>query len=297
MAGLIVLASGPAGAHEGELHWETLSTWTFDPWLTVPFLISGGCFALGVARLWRRAGVNRGVRAWQVGSFAAGWLVLGMALVSPLHWLGERLFTAHMVEHEALMAIAAPLLVLARPLSAMAWGLPRRWRPVIGAIGQAPVPASLWAWLTLPFIATIVHGLALWAWHVPFLYETALASTAIHRLQHLCFFFTAILFWWALLRGRERERGYGAAVVYLFATAAHSGFLGILLSLARSPLYPAQTSQAPLWGLSALEDQQIAGLIMWIPAGLVYAGAAIALAGFWIAHSAHLGRKRGYVTQ
>jgi cytochrome c oxidase assembly factor CtaG len=202
-----------------------------------------------------------------------------------------------MVEHEVLMAIAAPLLVLARPLSAMAWGLPRRWRPVIGAIGQAPVPASLWAWLTLPFVATVVHGLALWVWHVPFLYDAALARTAIHRLQHLCFFVTAILFWWALLRGRERERGYGAAVVYLFATAAHSGFLGILLSLARSPLYPAQTSQAPQWGLSALEDQQIAGLIMWIPAGLVYAGAAIALAGFWIAHSAHLGRKRGYVTQ
>jgi hypothetical protein len=85
--------------------------------------------------------------------------------------------------------------------------------------------------------------------------------------------------------GAERERAYGAAVFYLFATSLHTGFLGILLAVARQPIYPLQTGAAPEWGLTPLEDQQLAGLVMWIPAGLVYAGAALALAGLWIARS------------
>jgi cytochrome c oxidase assembly factor CtaG len=259
----------------------------------VPLALSGTLYAVGVARLWRRVGIGRGVRIWHAGSFALGWALLVLALVSPLHWLGERLFTAHMVEHEILMAVAAPLLVVARPTGGMMWALPRRWRPAIGGIGRSRVLAPLWGWLTDPLVATLLHGVALWAWHAPALYDAALTHPFVHWLQHLSFLITAILFWWALLRGRTRERGYGAAVFYLFATALHSGFLGILLSVARTPLYPAQTSQAPQWGFTPLEDQQLAGLIMWVPAGLVYLAAALALAGVWILHSATLARRGG----
>jgi putative membrane protein len=76
----------------------------------------------------------------------------------------------------------------------------------------------------------------------------------VHWLQHVSFLGTALLFWWSLLRGRERERGYGRAVLYLFATALHTGFLGILITLARRPVYPLQSLDAMAWGLSALED-------------------------------------------
>jgi len=99
----------------------------------------------------------------------------------------------------------------------------------------------LWQRLTDPLIATVLHGVALWAWHIPALFDAALASHRLHWLQHVSFFASALLFWWSLLRGRARTRGYGAAVMYLFATSLHSGFLGILLALARQPLYPLQT--------------------------------------------------------
>jgi cytochrome c oxidase assembly factor CtaG len=167
----------------------------------------------------------------------------------------------------------------------MLWGMPQSWRPALGRIGRGPAMRPVLAKLTDPFWATILHGAAIWIWHAPVLYERALANPLVHWLQHLSFFVTAILFWWSLIHGRGRVRAYGAAVLYLFVTALHSGFLGILLSLARRPIYPSQTSAAPQWGLTPMEDQQLAGLIMWVPGGLVYAGAALVLAGLWIARS------------
>ena len=134
---LMLLASGPALAHAGHVHWwEVGTTWTWDPWVVLPLVLSAVLYTVGVARLWRRAGVGRGVRRWQVVCFALGWLLLAAALVAPLHWLGERLFSAHMIEHEVLMTLAAPLLVLARPVGGMLWALPPRWRVVVGGAGQ-----------------------------------------------------------------------------------------------------------------------------------------------------------------
>ena len=215
------------------------------------------------------------------------WVTVPLAVSGGLYLCG-----AHMVEHEILMTAAAPLLVLSRPV-AMLWALPTAARRSIGGLGQVPAVSRWWARLTNPLVATLLHGGALWAWHAPALYQAALADPWIHWLQHLCFFGTALLFWRALLQGRERERAYGAAVFYLFATSLHTGFLGVLLAFARRPIYPAQTAGAAEWGLTPLEDQQLAGLFMWIPAGLVYAGAALALAGLWIARSGSP-RRNGY---
>jgi putative membrane protein len=291
---LACLVAREAFAHTGEVHWfEFGATWTWDAWIVLPLLSSIVLYSIGIVRLWRRAGAGRGVRVWQAVCFATAWLLLVAALVAPLHWLGERLFTAHMVEHEILMVLAAPLLVVARPIGAILWAMPARWRRASGAVTQLRGMAVAWRWLTDPLIATVLHGVGLWAWHIPALYEAALASGRLHWLQHLSFFATALLFWWSLLRGRARERGYGAAVIYLFATSLHTGFLGILLALARQPLYPVQTRTALEWGLTPLEDQQLAGLIMWVPAGLIYAAAALVLAGLWIARSGASVRRGG----
>jgi cytochrome c oxidase assembly factor CtaG len=260
-------------------------------WVLIALLfIAGAWFAAGYVRVWRSSRVGRRMLARRGALLAAGWLVLASSLLSPLHELGGRSFTAHMIEHEVLMVVAAPLLVVARPIGAVLWAFPANWRRASGAVAQMPALAAIWRWLTDPLIATVLHAVALWAWHVSALYEAALTSSRLHWLQHLSFFLTALLFWWSLLRGWARERGYGAAVMYLFATSLHTGFLGILLALARQPLYPAQTRTALEWGLTPLEDQQLAGLIMWVPAGLVYAAAALALAGVWIARSGLGGR-------
>jgi len=283
---LACLASDEASAHAGHVHWLAFgTTWTWNPWVVVPLAVSAVLYCIGLVRLWHRAGLSRGVRLWQAACFVAAWFLLFGSLVAPLHWLGGRLFAAHMVEHEILMAVAAPLLVVARPLGAMLWALPRAWRQGSGRLAQAPLVAALWQRLTDPLVATILHGIAIWAWHVPAFFDAGLASERLHWLQHFSFFVTALLFWWSLVRGRGRERAYGAAVFYLFATSLHSGFLGILLAVARQPLYPMQTSGALEWDLTPLEDQQLAGLIMWVPGGLVYAAAALVMAGIWIARS------------
>lgn len=262
--------------------------WTLDPWIVVPLLASAALYARGLAALWARAGSGRAVLRRQAVLYAAGWLSLAGALISPLHWLGERLFTAHMIEHEVVMAVAAPLLVLARPGGALLWAFPAAARRTIGRRLRGGSVRAAWVSLTRPMTATVLHGVAIWAWHLPPLFEAALTSIAVHRLQHLSFLLTAVLFWWALLR-----RGHPAvAAADLFITMTHTGILGALITFAPRVMYHLQTEQAPLWGLTALEDQQLAGLLMWVPAGTVYAGAALALIAHWVRRSgrpAHAG--------
>jgi putative membrane protein len=284
---LLIAMSVPARAHEVGAAAEAWD-WTTDLAIVLPLACTAGLYLFGVGRLWRSAGFRRGVQFWQFICFWLGWLSLVIALVSPLHSLGQKLFTAHMIEHEMLMVLAAPLLVAARPGAAMLWGLPKRLRATIGTLLRSSSVAGAWQTLSSPLVVTLVHGLALWAWHVPVLYNAALVSDAIHWLQHLSFLGTALLFWWPLLRGVDRDRVPGVAVLCLFITSLHSGLLGVLLTLARHPWYPAQSAAAHDWGLTSMEDQQLGGLVMWVPAGTVYAVAALTLAALWIANAAQM---------
>jgi putative membrane protein len=275
------LCSGVAWAHGSEDHGG--SRWTFDPFVVAPLLLSGVVYAGGLTRLWRSAELGRGIPVVRVALYAAGWIALGGALVSPLHWAGEQLFTFHMIEHEIVMAIAAPLLVLGRPVGAALWALPLAARRYVAQLAHLVRLRSAWSWLIRPANATILHGMAIWIWHEPHLLDASLASITVHRLQHLSFLFTALLFWWALVRTRE----HGVAAGHLFITMLHMSLLGALLALSPRVLYPAQTEHAMDWGLSPLEDQQLAGLIMWAPAGTIYAAAAIVFVALWIGRSRH----------
>lgn len=260
---------------------SSLGDWTFDLWITGPLLVSGLLYAGGLAVLWSRVGAGHGVRGWQAAAFGAGWLALAFALVSPLHHAGEQLFTVHMIEHEIVMAVAAPLLVLARPAAAFLWALPRPLRHGIGRATRSSAIATPWRMLTSPLHATILHGVTIWAWHAPALFDAAVVNVHLHRLQHVSFLLTAILFWWAMVRRSNR----GAACGHLFVTMTHTGLLGALMTLAPHVLYRVQTAHSSAWGLTALEDQQLAGLVMWIPAGTIYAGAALSFAALWIKRS------------
>jgi putative membrane protein len=125
----------------------------------------------------------------------------------------------------------------------------------------------------------------LWVWHAPTLFQATLKSDLVHTCQHVCFLGSALLFWWALIHGPQGLMGYGAALLYLFTTSAHSGALGALITFTGSVLYPAYDKTTASWGLTALEDQQLGGLIMWVPAGLVYIGAGLALCTGWMRES------------
>jgi putative membrane protein len=289
LAFLVFIYSPAAFAHGTESGINGLAdaeTWSFDPKVTLPLAISMLIYVTGVVQLWKHAGVGKGVRKWQVRCFAFGWAFLALALVAPLHWLGERLFVAHMVEHEVLMTVSAPLLVIARPYGAMLWGLPLIWRVRLGHALQKSAFLRVWSFLIDPAVATALHAIAIWAWHVPGLFDAALQNPWVHWAQHLSFFLTALLFWRALLGANLQVEAEGLAVLYLFITALHCSLLGVLITLARKPLYPSQASMA-LWGLTPLQDQQAAGLVMWIPPGIVYTAAALFAAARWIGRSAH----------
>ncbi|MCA1408745.1 cytochrome c oxidase assembly protein [Ensifer sp. IC3342] len=286
---VLSLVAGPTAAHEARRHASVL-VWSFDPWVVMLIVIAGLFYAIGSFRLWLRSRNSHRVTVRSGLLWWAGWLALAAALVSPLHFLGEHLFALHMIEHELVVAVSAPLLVLSRPVGVLLWGLPRKIRRLIRRGMKEKFVQVAWDWLTPATVATLLHGAAIWAWHAPLLYDATLTDMMIHRLQHLSFFMTALLFWWSMVWRSDR----GAAAWHLFLTMLHTSALGALIALAPRVIYPVQTQTAPDWGLTQLDDQQLAGMLMWVPGGIIYGSAALALLALWIAKSSrgefHAGR-------
>jgi cytochrome c oxidase assembly factor CtaG/cytochrome c2 len=197
-----------------------------------------------------------------------------------------------MTQHELLMLVAAPLLVLSRPLVPLLHGLPAAWRGTVGRAGRARPVRATWRVATTPLVAWTLQAVVLWVWHAPALFQATLSSELVHAAQHVSFLGAALLFWWSLVHGRGGVASYGAAVLYLFTTSAHSGALGALLSLAPRPWYPVYAPTAATFGLTALEDQQLGGLVMWVPAATVYVFAALVMLATWLRAAGREARAR-----
>lgn len=245
------------------------AAWTFDPVVVVALLLAAWAYGNGVRRLWIK-GRGRGVSSAQVVAFSAGLVALAVALVSPVAALGHTLFAAHMVQHLILVLVAAPLLVFGAPLLPCSLVLPQPWRRDLHALGRNHRVATASAVLTGPLLVWILHVGALWMWHLPMLYEAALRDPVLHVTEHLSFLATALLFWALIISFGRPRMPYPARLGYVFVTALQSGGLGAILTFASMPLYSVHAAGARAWGLSALQDQQLAGVIMWIPAGVVY---------------------------
>jgi putative membrane protein len=154
---------------------------------------------------------------------------------------------------------------------ALAWALPERWRR--GARTLRPLGDRL----LRPSVAAVLHGLALWLWHAPSAFDAALAYDAVHMLEHVSFLGTALVFWGTIVGARGSRRA-APALGAMFATLLHGGVLGALITLAPQPIYRWYRGRTELWGLSLLEDQQLAGLLMWVPLGTIYLAACLVLA-------------------
>lgn len=263
---LALLLAAPAFAHEGHEH---EIGWTLAPLVTVPLGIALLLYAVGLHRLWRRSDRGRAGLRRDALLFAAGWLSLPGALVTPLHEAGEASFAMHMIEHEIIMLVSALLLVAARPGAAFLWAFPSPIRRALGSTGRW----GLWRVLADPFVATALQALVIIAWHVPWLFDLALKSEGWHIAQHISFMASALLFWWAMLYGRS---GPLVAAACLFVTSMIGGGLGALMALAGSPWYQgyAALGMTPA-GLTPQQDQQLAGLIMWVPGGFWHLTAAL----------------------
>lgn len=272
------------GADSPALH-ELFAQWLFAPGITIPLVASAALYARGTTSLWRKAGTGHGVRRWEVASFACGLLAMAIALVSPLHELSEKLFWVHMVQHELLAVIAAPLLVLGRPLVPMIWALPPGVRVAVGGLARRRWWMSAWRVVSSAASAWVLQALALSLWHLPSAFQATLDSEFVHALQHLSFVVTSLLFWWSLVHGCRRHASYGSGVVYLFTTFVFTGALGALLTFSRVVWYPRYGTTSLAFGLTPLEDQQLAGLIMWLPASISYLVAALTLLVLWMRSS------------
>jgi putative membrane protein len=279
-----VLSAASAFAHDGQPlgpH-DFWSAWSFEPWVVMGLALAGWLYFKGIRVLWRSAGRGRGITYRESAAFAGGWIMLLLALVSPLDRLGGVLFSAHMAQHELLMAAAAPLLVLGRPLIPFVWAFPMSARRTLGDWAAAPLVRRSWELVTLPLIAWTLHAVAIWLWHAPALFQATLESDLIHTFQHVSFLGTGLLFWWTILRRREGRLGRPAAVLSLFTTSVHTTVLGAFLAFSPRVWYPIYASSTTAWGLTPLQDQQLAGMIMWVPAGLAYLIAALAIVASWL---------------
>ena len=256
-----------------------------SPWdlaVAAVLLSLGVLYLVGSLRLRRRGAFTRPLEPI---AFAIGWCALMASVLPPLDALAVQLFSIHMLQHELMMLVGAPLVAVGRPLPVWLAALSGAPRSIATRTLQSAAVSGGWRMFTAPVVACALHGLAIWVWHVPRLYDVAVGNEAVHALQHAMFIGTSMLLWWGLLYGRYGRAGYGAAVFYLFATAVHTGILGAMLTFARVPLYGAYAAPAAVRGIDALGDQQVAGLVMWVPAGLVLTLAALAFLAAWLSAS------------
>jgi putative membrane protein len=180
-----------------------------------------------------------------------------------------------------------------RALCSFLLGLPDAWRAPVASAFQARPVGSVWRCVTAPLVAWALHGIAIWVWHLPPLYDLAVENEGIHAVQHAMFIGTSALFWWGLLYGRYGRAGYGAAVFYVFTTVVHTGILGAAVTFAGVPLYPVYAAPAVARGTDLLADQQLAGLIMWIPAGAILTVLGLALFAAWLGEAERRSTYRG----
>lgn len=266
-------------AHQAVAPSELWTSWGSSPGTVLVLVVAGVAYARGVRATRQRPALAGIVRRRRRAAVAAG-VVLVAALASPLDAAAGTLFSAHMVQHLLLTAVAAPLVVLAAPLRTIRRGLTLPTRRVLDRFrvplaGDAPLRRSATAWATGLFVATTS------AWHVPALYGAALDSSLVHAAEHLTLLGAAVAFWWAVLGAARRSLLW--AIAGLFVACIHGGALGALLALSPRAWYPLHAASAERWGIDPLADQQIAGAAMWVPTATIYVAAMAVLVHRWMA--------------
>ena len=245
-------------------------------------IAAGMLYAVGSYRIHATGGR---VRRVERASFWIGWSVLVASVAPWMDRIVQVSFSAHMAQHEMMMRIGAPLVIVGRPIVPWIWALPTAMRRSTGGALALDAPRAIWKWLTTPVVAWALHGVTVWLWHLPKLYEAAVNNEALHTAEHAMFVGTAVVFWWGLVYGRYGRAAYGMAALYVFTTMLYTGVLGALFALSTSPFYAIYRDRAPAAGLDAVHDQQLAGLYMWIPAGVVLTTFGLALVLAWLSES------------
>jgi putative membrane protein len=263
--------------------------WTWSPGILIPLIVSAFWYGAGIYRMTERP--QRAGLKWQEPVFfGCGWGLLFLVLLSPMHELSEQLFCVHMTQHELLVLVCAPLLVVGAPLRISLWALPANGRKFASQVVNGYSFAAGWRLVSSPLFTWMLHAIALLVWHIPVLFDATVSNSFVHAAQHISFLGTGILFWWTVLKPHSNALGYGVRALYIFTTAIYTSLLGALLTFSQHPWYVPYARTAPAWHLSALEDQQLGGLIMWVPGGTVLFAMTLILVVRWMRESEIRGR-------
>jgi cytochrome c oxidase assembly factor CtaG len=234
-------------------HLAPNTSWILDPFQIVPTLVGAAFYARRVLTLRDR---GTPVPGWRIALFALGILLLLIAFVSPVHALGERMFSFHMLQH-VLLGDLAPLALLG------------------GLTGPILRPALRWLYpfrfLANPFVALPVWAVNLYVWHLPFLYDAALRHDSVHALEHFCFFTGGLIMWLPVVETLPAPEwfGTGAKLGYIAIVRVVETILGNVFFWSSSVFYTVYAHQNRLWGISAIEDQNLAGAVMMIEGSIV----------------------------
>ena len=260
---------------------EVLLAWSLDPVPWIGVALAGGAYLWAVRRLSASSTRSPHPR-WRTAGFMAGLAAMLVALASPIEAYEGVLFSVHMVQHMLLELVAAPLPLLGAPVTlALRVATPRLRRRLLRVLHSRVV-----AVLSFPLLGWLVFAAVNWGWHFSSLYDQALENVALHYLQHATFLAASLLFWWPIV-GADPARWrlpYPVRLFYLFLAMPQNSFLGVALMGASTVLYPHYLSNLRAWGPTALADQSLGGILMWVGGDIVFLTAMGAVVAAWVRH-------------
>lgn len=240
-----------------------LTEWHWEPSVVIGTALIVGLYLYAIGPLRKRYHFAEPVKRSKIICFLLGMFLMFLSLVSPLDELGDTyLFSAHMVQHLVLTIVGPPLLLLGTP----DWFI----KPILRNRILFPIARAL----TYPAVAFLLYNVDFWLWHDPLLYNATLENEYIHIFEHITFIVFAVLYWWPVFSPVEEDLprlSIGGQILYLFLSGMPTVALGAGLTFSQ-PLYAPYLSAPRAWGISAATDQQLGGLIMWIPGSFIYIG-------------------------
>lgn len=255
------------GSHEGPF----LLAWNFEPFISL--VLVGLTCTYYWAWLQVQQNSDRPMPSSYAWYFGAGMAILAFSLLGPLESYNEDLFTLHMAQHLVLLQIAAPLILLGRPVQVVLRAIPPRAtkRTVRFLFANGKMRYAVLA-LTAPVTAFLLFNINIGFWHVPQFYDASVRNDLVHNLQHVMFAGTAMLYWWTIVDPVPRHHKLGElwSLASVFLSMMIGSIIGAILTLAQSVLYPVYLEAANPWGWDPLLDQQVGGLIMWVGSFVLY---------------------------
>ncbi len=272
-----------AGPHFGPWY----NAWYVDPSIMVPAAIAVLLYARGLDRWVER---TRPHSAWRSLSYFGGVLLIVLAVETPLDALAERHFFFHMIQHELLMMVAVPLILLGAPTTPILLGMPKFLRKgVVAPLARASVVRGLYGLVTNPVFAILASTAIVLVWHLtPGWYVAAIRNGRLHEFEHLTFVVSGVLGWWPAIDPRplHARLSYPTRIAYLLALSTPRAFIAAFIAFAETPLYAEwYATVSPVINMTLEQDQLLGGLLMWLPSQLIYLGAMAATFFTWYAAS------------